>query len=388
MRMYLEDSVLEMARKRIRWVLNEFENVVINVSGGKDSTVIYHLTREIADDMGHDPPWVFWIDQEAEWQSTVDLVYDWMEADDVRPLLAQVPMKITNATSDTEDFLHCWNPEDEHLWMHERHPQAITENTYGTELFDGLFEAIVQEEVPQPTAQIAGVRTEESRTRYMGLTMYSAYKGATWGSHDAEDVFRFYPIYDWSYSDVWKFIHDNDIPYNEIYDVQYQHGVPVLNMRVSNLHHETAVSSLFRLQEFEPDTYDKLLKRIGGIHTAAQFGEDDYFPDEVPFMFSGWREYRNYLLETLVDDPKHKKGFLKHFFAQDMLAEGTDKYDSILMAHVRGILANDWEGDSIINNARRECGFKENQRQRDRKIKYLKEQEPDTWQQLKAEGVV
>lgn len=388
MRVYLDKTVLEMARERIRFLLDEFENVVVNVSGGKDSTVIYHLTREIAAEEGHDEPYVFWIDQEAEWGSTVDIVERWMTADGVRPIWTQMPMKMTNATSDTEDFLHCWDPDAEGEWIHEKHPISIKENTYGTDRFAELFEAVIKAEVGQPTCMIGGVRTEESRNRFMGLTSFNTYKGITYGRHDTEDIYTIYPIYDWTYADVWKFIHDRDLEYNDIYDWQYRHGVPVKNMRVSNLHHETAVHSLFRLQEFEPETYDALVNRIGGIHAAATMGAEDYFPDELPFMFRDWREYRNFLLDRLVEDPEHRLGFKRSFFQQDMLAEHLPNYGSVLREHVRAILANDWEGDSILNNALREINFNENQAVARQKKEWLREERPDVWADLEAQGVV
>jgi predicted phosphoadenosine phosphosulfate sulfurtransferase len=76
----------------------------------------------------------------------------------------------------------------------------------------------------------------------------------------------------------------------------------VNNMRVSNVHHETSVHSLFYMQEVEPETYARLTQRIGGIDMAGKMGVADYFIHELPFMFKDWAEYRDYLLDKLIED--------------------------------------------------------------------------------------
>jgi predicted phosphoadenosine phosphosulfate sulfurtransferase len=79
----------------------------------------------------------------------------------------------------------------------------------------------------------------------------------------------------------------------------YQYGYAIQDMRVSNLHHETAIKQLFFLQEIEGDTYNKLTERLQGVSTASKFGEDDFFVKELPYMFKDWKEYRDFLTEKL-----------------------------------------------------------------------------------------
>ena len=72
-------------------------------------------------------------------------------------------------------------------------------------------------------------------------------------------------------------------------------------MRVSSLTHENAINDLFLIQELEPDTWDRLVDRLPGIHTA---GHQDLFemfrcPKDLPAAFGSWREYRDYLVEYL-----------------------------------------------------------------------------------------
>lgn len=217
--------------------------------------------------------------------------------------------------------------------------------------FHELFRAIIDVEYPAEKAcYIAGMRTEESPTRFMTLTYYAKYKWVTWGRilNKKLQHFTFYPIYDWSYQDVWKYIADNKLPYSQSYDYQFRYGVKVNAMRVSNVHHETSIHDLFYLQEIEPETYERLVTRLEGIDMAGKMGKHQYFPSELPFMFKDWREYRDYLLVSLITDPKWLSNFRTMFAYHDKtLGEDTGvlKYK----AHINSILCNDWEGVKLTN---------------------------------------
>lgn len=351
MKIYKSTNVVEEARRRISWLFDEFKNIRVNTSGGKDSTVVLHLCLEEARRRGRLPLTAQFIDQEAEWQATIDIITATMHHPDIDPKWYQVPFKLFNATSSTDHWLMCWDPAEEHRWMRPRDPVAITENTYGTDRFAKMFDAIARHDYPdEPALWIAGVRAEESPSRYFGLTTYPVWKGETWGriTDKKRQHITMYPIYDWAYSDVWKYIFEHQLPYNRIYDAQYAYGVPVQRMRVSNVHHETAVTSLWYLQEVEPDTYQRLTQRIAGIDMAAKLGVDDYFIRDLPFMFSTWREYRDFLLDRLITNPEWREGMRAKMLKQE------EKYlperdPALFKMHVSSILTNDWEGVKLKN---------------------------------------
>jgi len=381
--------VREALQKRLELIFNEFEEVVVSVSGGKDSTVLFYEAFRVAKKLGRLPINVFWIDQEAEWQSTEDIIKKWMYKKGVRPFWLQIPMKITNATSMNVDFLDCWNPYKEKDWIRPKDKISIKKNTYGTDRFYELFEAFFKKHFGhKKTATLSGVRAEESPARFLGLTAGNTYKGITWGrKYPEKNLKTFYPLYDWSYLDVWKYIYKNNLEYNKVYEAQYKLGTPIKNMRVSNLNHETAVNNLFEVQQIEPNTHNKILNRITGSHAATKAGKTNYFPKTLPYMFKDWREYRNFLLEKLVTNPEHKLGFKKTFFSQDLQFEhfSNRKYTSILKAHVRGILANDWENSSILHNLWINNESEETQKAKAIKKEFLKK--TGLWEKLVEEGV-
>jgi len=346
MKIYLKENVFEAALNRVRWIFDEFDNVVVNVSGGKDSTVVLNLALMVAEERGRLPLKVMFIDQEAEWQTVIDYMREIMSDPRVEPLWLQIPIKIFNATSTIEPWLHCW--EDGKEWIREKEPNSIKVNKYGTDRFAKLFDRFMQVEYPYKSCHIGGVRAEESPARYSGLTSYETYKGVTWGKRENKryDQYVFYPIYDWSYTDVWKAIHDNKWNYCKIYDYMYQYGVPVRNMRVSNVHHETAVHTLFYLQEIEGDTWNKITRRISGISTAGQLQNNFFCPDELPYMFNSWREYRDYLLENIITDNDKREKMRKEFAAYDARYTESAQND-LVKTQISIILTNDYHGTKL-----------------------------------------
>lgn len=337
-------NVLEAALRRIRFVFDEFERVIVSVSGGKDSTCLYHLC--LAEARRRDRHiGVFFLDQEAEYQSTIDMIDSMMRAENVEPLWYQVPLRMTNATSHRELFLHAW--ADGADWIRPKSDISIhrIDEEY-PDRFHAFFKWFESRDAV-PTAHMVGLRIFESMNRQR--TMLNAKKGYqeryAWSTACGNGTsFRFYPIFDWHARDVWKFISDNNLPYNRVYDRMYvRSGDNARTMRVSNLIHEQAFRSLAQLQELEPDTYDRLLRRLSGVHCAALYAGEPYVfsASELPRGFPNWRAYRDYLLATTPTNVRER--YVRRF-ARQADDETTHRHQ------VKQLLLNDWEGN--LQNAK------------------------------------
>src|SRR5438309_1370030 len=65
-------TVYDAALDRIRWIFDEFDgDVTVGTSGGKDSTVVMELAAIVARERGVKLR-AWFLDQECEFQSTVD----------------------------------------------------------------------------------------------------------------------------------------------------------------------------------------------------------------------------------------------------------------------------------------------------------------------------
>lgn len=349
MKIYRNENVLEAALERIRWIFDEFPNVIVSMSGGKDSTIVFELCRIVAREKGRLPLRVFWLDQECEFASTVDYMRHVMYEPDVEPWWFQIPFRENNATSAKDHWLTAWGEGEE--WVREKDPISRKENIYGVDRFVRLMEAIVEQEFADtPTAALTGVRAEESPTRFMSATSQATYKWVTWGNriNEAKGHYNFHPIYDWTYLDVWKAIHDYGWSYNAHYDAMHRYGVPVRKMRVSNYHHETAVHALFMLQEIEPETWEAATRRLAGLSTAGHLGKDDYFVYDLPFMFNDWEEYRDYLLEHLTPDEQMRERY-KRKFASMSRRYPHEVGPQLYRVQINSILSNDVDMVKLSN---------------------------------------
>lgn len=352
MRIYSNKNVFEAGLDRIRWLFDEFEEVVVGFSGGKDSTVVLNLCLIVAKEKNRLPLKVMFLDQEAEWENVINYQREIMNRPDVNPLWFQMPIKIFNATSEKEPWLMCWEEGKE--WIREKEKISIKENKYGTDRFHDLFGAILRVDfVGKKTCYIAGVRAEESPARYTMLTSTAKYKHITYGKkfreNKGEEHYTFYPLYDWSYTDIWKAIHDNNWSYCKIYDYFYMYGISPKKMRVSNVHHETAVHSLYYLQEIEKDTWEKLTKRLSGISSVSHLGKEDFFVKDLPFMFKDWKEYRDYLLENLIESEEKRKIFIKKFNDLDNHYKELPLKDGLYKMQINTLLINDFEFTKLDN---------------------------------------
>jgi predicted phosphoadenosine phosphosulfate sulfurtransferase len=154
----------------------------------------------------------------------------------------------------------------------------------------------------------------------------------------------FYPLYDWNFHDVWKYIYDNKLRYSKIYDFMHKKGMGIQEIRVSSLIHEKSFKALVDLPEFEPKTYDRLLKRIKGISVGNLYGKDSRMlkVQKLPKNFKTWIEYRDFLLET-YPDPDKKPIFEKRFAKQL-----NNRY--VARQQCRQLILNDYENNLPIDN--------------------------------------
>src|SRR5690606_15909469 len=117
---------LEAARRRVSFVFDHFEDVIVSVSGGKDSTVLSTLVLREAQRRGRRVG-VFFLDEEVMYQSSVDQVDRLMSAggEATKRMWLQIPFYLTNATSITDGQLRCWEPGEHKIWMRPKRADAM-----------------------------------------------------------------------------------------------------------------------------------------------------------------------------------------------------------------------------------------------------------------------
>lgn len=110
-----EKNVYEAALERMEYIFDNYENVIVSCSGGKDSTITTYLAVEIAKKKKR-PFYLFFLDQEIEYSSTINFVDIIMKEPYVIPLWFQVSALLTNTSSITQNIIDPWNPEKKIQW--------------------------------------------------------------------------------------------------------------------------------------------------------------------------------------------------------------------------------------------------------------------------------
>lgn len=337
-KIYIPMNVLDAAKKRISLIFDQFDKVCVSVSGGKDSQVTFELAYAEARNRHRDLH-VFFLDQEAEYQATINVVREEINRAGVIPHWYQVPLRMTNATSYEEEFLVAW--EEGKQWMREKEPNSIHSAPSAPDRFYGFMEWFEGEMAG--ACFLVGLRSEESLNRFGAVTRNPAIEGMNWTSKGNKGTVRAYPIYDWTFEDIWTLLGSEKIKYNRIYDYLWAKNVGINEFRVSFLLHEKSFQSMATLQEFEPDTYQKIIERIGGAHTAALYAKEQtvYRAGKLPKAFKTWLAYRDFLVEEM---PEHRRETFKKRFANQAQTE------TVYKQQVRQMLINDWENNTPVIN--------------------------------------
>ena len=331
------EDVLTAVRKRISLLFDMYDNISLSFSGGKDSTALFHLVNTEA--IKRNRKFILYFqDQEAEYQGTIDLVEWAMSQPNVIPMWYQVPIFMTNAASQQQLFLWAWGEGEK--WVREKHPLAIhkIDKKYPKRFHKfNLWVGQNLKKLEGSCVSIVGLRAEESPDRR--FVMFGEDSELFWLRRKNEPH-KAYPIIDWKYTDVWKYLIENNLKYNKIYDKMYMLGGDLRTFRVSNLVHEKAFRCLTDLQELEPETYDKLEERLQGVHTAAIYGKENliYSIKELPENFKTWKEYKDFLLSSIHPELKRMFEYQWSRFG-DTDDIGANKY------MVKRILLCDWEGN-------------------------------------------
>lgn len=355
---FLSKSVLDAARERISFVFDSFDQIVCSISGGKDSTVLAHLAlieaRRRNRRIG-----LYFLDEEVVYQGTVDQVAKLMDLfpENTIPLWLQLEFRLTNATSTTEGQLICWEAGKHKLWMRPKRRDSIQHPPWDRERQTvrnrakgfGFYDAIENfERTYAGAAFLVGLRAAgESPNRWRAVTKNPidvAGQSVYWGTRKGNNSVL-YPLYDWNYFDIWRYIHEERVPYHAVYDMQFRKGYHPGEMRVSSLVHERAFKSLCDLAEFEPKTYARLLKRVKGIALAQETAKSSklFRCRKLPKNFKSWIAYRDFLMGT-HPDPEHKPIFEKRFRRQLV-----NEY--VARQQCRQLLLNDYENNLPIDDA-------------------------------------
>lgn len=320
---YTEQNVLDAANERLALIFRDFENVLVAFSCGKDSGVLLSLAYRYAKENGLLHKLSFYYeDYEAGYKFTHEYAdRTFRDLCDVKGRYwLCLPISAACSVSMHQTRWIPWNESERDLWVRPMpdYPYVVNADNCpytfrkGTKGFDARvqFAQWFSGEFGS-TAVLIGIRADESLTRLAIITSQHRslmHKKLRYSKTVDESTCNFYPIYDWKTQDIWVANARLSFDYNKIYDLYYQAGMSIDEMRIASPFHQCGQSNLKLFRVIDPDSWGKMVGRVNGVNFTGIYGGTTamgWGKIKKPAHFT-WKQYAEFLISTLPIDAKKK----------------------------------------------------------------------------------
>ena len=326
---YLGKNVYEILQERLRLLFEEFDNVYVSFSGGKDSGLLLNLTMDFRRKYY---PWktvgIFHQDFEAQYTVTTEYVERTFERykDEAELYWVCLPMATRTALSSYEMYWYPWDDTKKELWVRpmpdKEYVINLDNNPVSTYQYRMHQEHLAKQfgrwyrlaHGGKRTVCLLGMRADESLQRYSGFVNKKyGYKEECWIGRQFKDVWCASPMYDWSTEDVW---HANALfgyDYNRLYDLYYMAGLKVSQMRVASPFNDYSKDALNLYRIIDPQIWVKLVGRVQGANFGCIYGRTKAMGYRNVTLPEGhtWKSYTMFLLDTLP--ARLRNNYIKKF---------------------------------------------------------------------------
>lgn len=326
---YTGQDVYSALQDRLKFIFEEFDNIYVSFSGGKDSGILLNMTLDFQRKYYPQKKiGVFHQDFEAQYSMTSEYVERTFVRlqDEVEPYWVCLPMATRTALSSYQMFWYPWDDTKEELWCRPmpEHPYVINmqNNPMTTYSYKMHQEDLAKQfgrwyrlsHGQKKTVCLLGIRADESIQRYNSfLNKKYGYKGECWITKQFKDVWAASPLYDWSPSDVWHAYAKFGYDYNRLYDLYHMAGLTPEQMRVASPFNDYAKDSLNLYRVLDPKMWAKLLGRVNGVNFGAIYAKSKAMGYRSLTLPEGhtWESYTKFLLDTLP--PRLRKNYISKF---------------------------------------------------------------------------
>lgn len=328
-RRYSRQNVYDALCERLKYLFDEFDNIYVSFSGGKDSGLLLNLVLDFQQkNYPNKTIGVFHQDFEAQYTVTTEYIERTFERihDKVEPYWVCLPMATRTALSSYEMFWYPWDDTKQDSWIRKMPEKDyvinLSHNPISTYKYKMHQEDLAKQfgrwyrisHGRRKTVCLLGLRAEESMQRYSGfLNKKYGYEGKCWISRQFKDVWCASPLYDWSVSDIWHANYLFGYDYNRLYDLYYMAGLKVSQMRVASPFNDYSKDSLNLYRIIDPEIWVKLVGRVQGVNFACIYGKTKAMGYRNVTLPEGhtWKSFTTFLLSTLP--VRLRKNYIQKF---------------------------------------------------------------------------
>lgn len=316
-------NVWDAAMDRLALIFRDFDNVLVAFSCGKDSGVLLNMAYKYAVETGQTAKLGFYYeDYEAGYRFTDEYADRTFKALDVeRKFWLCLPISAACSVSMYEPRWIPWDADKQGIWVRPMPKYSYVVNAEncpypfakGTKGFDARiqFSEWYGERYGGKTAVLIGIRAQESLTRRAIFTSQHRafmHRGLTYSKTLGENLCNFYPLYDWKTEDIWAANARYEFDYNKIYDLYYQAGMSIDQMRVASPFHQSGQNDLKLYKVIDPNNWGRMVGRVNGCNFGGLYGGTTAMGWKnitKPAHFT-WKQYAEFLIATLPPESKKK----------------------------------------------------------------------------------
>lgn len=328
-RKFEEKNVYDAFIERMHYIFNEFDNIYVSFSGGKDSGLLLNMVLDFQKkNYPNKKIGVFHQDFEAQYTVTTEYIERTFERikNDVEPYWVCLPMATRTALSNYEMFWYPWDDKKKTAWVRPMPKHKYVINLKNNPITTYIYKMHQEDLAKQfgrwyrkshgnkKTVCLLGMRADESIQRYTGfINKKYGYKSLCYISRQFKDVWAASPMYDWTNEDVWHANYIFNYDYNKLYDLYYMAGLRPEQMRVASPFNDYAKESLHLYRVIDPEIWKKLVGRVKGANFGCIYGKTKAMGYRNLTLPEGhtWESFTNFLLSTLPK--KLRENYIKKF---------------------------------------------------------------------------
>jgi 3'-phosphoadenosine 5'-phosphosulfate sulfotransferase (PAPS reductase)/FAD synthetase len=349
--MFLDTSCVDAARERMRHVYDTFDTVCVQFSGGKDSTAVLYLAKEIHEERGLGPVKVIFRDEEMVSPAVLRFVeevrnYDWVDME-----WYCLPQGQEIWVLGRREYVLLWSgyrAEQDRL-VREIPPWAIRAEHFGLSPYEPIPQSVdyyTMQGKKGRVAFITGVRANESMIRYRSCVqkLHENYIVVPFRMKKSIPLRFAKVIYDWTTDDVIKFVtEEHGATLCDYYDLA---SITGSNTRVGIPLHAVAIRRIGDVVATEPEFYDRLYECFPQIDAQRR-----WYPEfDVEALIGGYAEMGWPGVSLCIEQNMLTEGIKRRamaFAAEFRAKHKKDPFSYPIEWLVRNLLLNEFNVTSV-----------------------------------------